>query len=79
MTQKEAAKQLHLSVRQCFAKHQFVKMGDILKWWHDIPYETKVKEAGNLDLSQFSTDFLWLISTFGPEKKVDHQAIDAKI
>ena len=74
LTQREAFHEVHDRVRQCFVRHKFTTFGDALSWWHDIPYETQQLEIGEVEISQFSTDILWLISIFGPKESVDYQA-----
>lgn len=75
MTQKEAIHEIHDRVRQCFTRHKFAAYGDALKWWHKASYETQKLEAGEQGMSKFSTDILWLISTFGPQEAVDYKSM----
>jgi len=78
MTQKEAIREIHDRVRQCFTRHKFAVYGDALSWWHKATYETQKLEAGEQGMSKFSTDILWLISTFGPKETVDYKAMTTR-
>jgi len=75
MTQKEAIKEIHDRVRQCFTRHKFKIYGDALKWWHKADFETQKLEAGEQGISKFSTDILWIISLFGPKEPVDYKVM----
>lgn len=73
MDQREAIREIHDRVRQCFTRHRFGTFGNALVWWHEIDYETQKLEAGEQGMSKFSTDILWLISLFGPKQSVDYK------
>ena len=75
MTQREAIKEIHERVRQCFTRHKFLLYGEVLSWWHEIPYETQKLEAGEQGMSKFTTDILWLLSIFGPKEPVDYKVM----
>lgn len=78
MTQKEAVKEIHDRVRQCFTRHQFKTFGHTLHWMHNEDYEILEMEAGEQGYSKFSTDILWLIGQFGPNSQVDHKVMDVR-
>jgi len=78
MTQKKAMNECHEQVQKCFLRHKFKTFGDILAWWHKASYETQILEAGPQGISKFSTDFLWLISNFGPKTIVNYENLKIK-
>lgn len=75
MTPKEAVKELHDRVRQCFTRHKFVTFGDAMGWWHEASYETQVLEAGEQGISKFGTDIQWITGLFGPKELVDYKVM----
>ena len=79
MTQCEAIRDIHDRVRQCFTRHKFITFGDALSWWHETSYETQQLEIGEMQISQFSTDIMWLISFFGPKEPVDYKIMKTRI
>jgi len=78
MTQKEAVKQIHDRVRQCFTRHKFKTFGDALGWWHKVDSDTQKLEAGEQGMSKFSIDILWLTSNFGPKETVDYKIMGTR-
>lgn len=78
MTQKEAIKEIHDRVRQCFTRHKFKVFGAALDWWLKEDYEIKNLEAGEQGISKFSTDILWLVSLFGPKEAVDYKFMEIR-
>lgn len=74
-TQREAIREIHDRVRQCFTRHRFVTFGDALGWWQKTEYETQTLEAGEQGMSKFCNDILWLISIFGPQEPVDYKVM----
>jgi len=75
ITQREAIRDIHDRVRQCFTRHKFVTFGDALSWWHKTDFETQELEAGEQGMSKFSTEILWLIASFGPKEPVDYKVM----
>lgn len=78
MTQREAIRDIHDRVRQCFTRHRFTTYGDALGWWHEADHEIQKLEAGEQGMSKFATDILWLVSAFGPKEPVDYKAMTAR-
>lgn len=75
MTQKEAVRELHDRVRQCFTRHKFATFGDAMSWWHDAGYDAKKLESGEQGESKFGTELMWIVSLFGPKESVDYKVM----
>lgn len=59
-------------IKRFFDKHrEFQVYGDALTWLQTTPYDEIVKESGDLGFSQLEINILWLISTMGPNTKIE--------